>query len=306
MALRWVWASLLAVAVVLGLADGGVASVPSPKRDPAFVDLALVSPRPVDAAGDLPHIYGSRCHTHGWSVVRLCQFGDRDARKVMVAFGDSHMAQWHAALNRAAKLEGYQLRWASKGGCPAATVRVPADGSPEECNWWRRQLLRKIVALPRLDLVVMASSSWIPIYYPGTFTAIGTEAEREEAWGAGMEKTIRRLKGRGRRVMVIRDTPRLWVDAPSCLLSSGGETRPCSHDRTGTLLSGNWAQIQRLTATFPRVRAVQFTSAFCTRSRCRPVTSSYLLRFRDDNHMTNTFSSALTGRVRSRIRAVMK
>ncbi|HTY72984.1 MAG TPA: hypothetical protein VMI11_11250 [Actinomycetes bacterium] len=47
------------------------------------------------------------------------------------------------------------------------------------------------------------------------------------------------------------------------------------------------------------------TSAFCTASRCRPVTSTHVLRWRDRSHMSVTFSRLLSSRVRLMIRSAM-
>jgi hypothetical protein len=220
----------------------------------------------------------------------------------MVAFGDSHMAQWFGALRHVAQSGGYRLLWATKPGCPAADVLVPFD----ECMRWRDALLRKVAALPRVDLAVIASSSWITMLRPGTTTIVPTADERAQLWGSGMAKTVRRIKDTARRIVVIRDTPRLWINAPDCLRASDGDTRPCSQSRSTSLQPGFWQVEKALERRFARVRAIQFSSSFCAPRVCRPVTGSMLLRYRDDSHLTNTFSLAMSEIVGHRLASAFR
>jgi len=271
-----------------------------------MVDLSALTPTVDQAGGDRPSIYGSSCHAAATEVPELCLFGDEAAQKVMVAIGDSHMAQWFAPLNAAAVRGSYRLLWATKRGCPAATVTVRSAVTKEprlDCDVWRAALLELIAELPRVDMVVMSSSHWAMLLEPGTNTVITSERDRERSWHSGMTVTIRALSPAVRRILVIRDTPRPRFDVPTCLAQSGGDTRLCTQSRDRALKRSVWRAEKQLTSEFSMVRVAQLTSAFCTSVKCRPVTDSLVLRYRDDDHLTNTFATLLSGRLGSRIRA---
>jgi hypothetical protein len=272
-----------------------VGQVTDPRLDPLTVSLDDLSPAVTAAHEDRSPVERYHCHARS-AVPRICTFGHKS--RVMVAFGDSHMAHWFPALRRAARVTGYRLLWASKPGCPAPLVSSPYD----ECMVWRAGLLDRLTELPRIDLAVIGGSSWGPMLWPGTDTLIGTASERAEQWRIGMDRTIRRLSPNTRRFMVIRDTPRLWIDVPDCLLGSSGGTRPCSRTRSSSLQPGFWQAERSLAERYDRVTAVQFSSWFCARVMCRPVTSSHIIRFRDGDHMTNTFAAALSGLMTRHVR----
>lgn len=300
---------VVAAVIVLGLGGAAGAAVPEPSDDPTFVDVTELSPRLKVAMYDRPRVAHLPCNYRGTEVARFCIRGDRDSSRIMVGFGDSHVIQWFSAVRRTAKAGGYRLLWTTKPSCPAAAVRVldRETGLPyRACRMWRASLFEQLADLPHIDLAVMASSSWLPMLYPGTRRQITSSSDRAEAWRSGTARTIRALKPNTRRIMLIRDTPRLWVDAPGCLRSSGGDTRPCSQARSSALQTGLWMMEKRLDERFERVRAVQFTRAFCTSTTCRPVTDSLVLRYRDDNHMTDTFATELSDVFAKRVRQVLR
>ena len=297
-------AAALTAAVLLGLVPHPTAAAPTslfqsgprhrghqvtdPRLDPLVVNLDRLSPAIGVVQDDRPTVEKYRCHArtaHPW----ICRFGHKP--KVMVAFGDSHMTQWFAPLRWAARASGYRLLWASKPGCPAPMVTQPFY----QCMVWRTELLDRLAKLPRIDLAVLGGSSWGTMLRPGTNTVISTSDDRAEQWRIGMNRTIRRLSPNTRRFMVIRDTPLMPMDVPTCLRSSSGDTRPCSQPRWSGLQPGFWRAESSLARQYARVSAVQFSSWFCAVGMCRPVTASRMVRFRDDDHLTNTFATAMSG-----------
>jgi len=306
--LRRTAAVSLALGLVLAAAQPSQGSVPPPQNDPLQVDLARLTPTPGRAKDDVPPIHTGSCDPGSSTAADLCRFGDPHGSKVMVAIGDSHMAQWFSAVNRTARRDGFRLLWATRRGCPAATVTVRSARTQQpylDCDVWRSAVLEKVASLRRVDLVVMSSSHWATLLQPGTDTEITAGRERRTAWHAGMKYSIRAVVPTAKRILVIRDTPRLGVNAPACLLAGGGDTRLCSQSRSLALKAGPWRAERELTSDFARVTVAQFTSAFCSPRRCRPVTEDLVLRFRDGDHLTNTFASKMSGRMDHRIHAAL-
>jgi hypothetical protein len=269
--------------------------VTDPRLDPLVADLDRLAPDIAVVQDDRPPVERHRCHART-AFPWICTFGHKP--KVMVAFGDSHMTQWFSALRWAARVAGYRLLWASKPGCPAPMVAQPFG----ECMVWRKALLDRLSQLPRIDLAVIGGSSWLTMLRPGTQTAILSSEERAEQWRIGMNHTIRRLSPNTRRFMVIRDTPVMSMDVPTCLRSTGGDTRPCSRPRWSALHQGFWRAERSLAKRYARVSAVQLSSWFCASGMCRPVTDSLMVRFRDDDHLTNTFATAMSGLMTRQVR----
>jgi hypothetical protein len=268
-------------------------AVPSPTDDPSTVDLGTLTPRAQDAVDDRPGIYDNGCHDGPGQVdPRLCRYGDGEARRVMVALGDSHMAQWFTALNRFASRDGYRLLWATKSACPAPSVRLRSHQTGEpyrNCTQWRRTLLEKVAALPRVDLVVTSSSHWHTLLYPGSNTAITSSTDRVEAWRRGLRATVRSLGPTADRVLILRDSPNFHQDVPSCLLNTGGDADACSVAPSKAFREALWRVERKLASSVSRVRTVQVTAALCVDTSCRPVTDSMVLRYRDEAHLTDTF-----------------
>ena len=114
-----------------------------------------------------------------------------------------------------------------------------------------------------------------------------------------MRRTVLALRATADHIVIMRDTPHMRVVAGSCLRSSGGDNRHCQTAYSAALANPFWGSERYVARGYSDVGTADFTSAFCTTTRCRPVTSTHVLRWRDRSHMTATFASLLTTRVRT-------
>lgn len=304
---------VIAAAAVLGLlasAAPAAALVPDPRDDPKHVALSALTPSTGSAYYDRPPVYDNGCHVPTHTVTaRFCVYGDPHARKVMVAFGDSHIAQWWGALNKIAWHDGYRLLWATKSACPApvVSVRIWRTAYPyAECDVWRQSMLKKIADLPRLDVVVMGGYHWHQLRYPGTNTLISKPAERQAAWRDGLTRSIRRIRFTADHIMILRDTVNMWREVPACLSSTGGDTTGCAGSPRTGLSRMLWRAERQVAAEFGKVRAVQMTRFICADTVCGPVTSTDILRYRDDTHLTTTYVKVLSVKLRALIRKTIR
>jgi len=298
---------LLGFVLALGVTPAR-AAVPDPLDDPTHVALATLHPRTSAAAADLARVYSDRCHVaHEVTTPTHCTYGDRDATIRVIVVGDSIAAQWWAAIDGAARRAGWRITWMSKTACPAADVTVRSAGVRYvQCDTWRRNVLTKISGFARADLVVVAGSSSSTLIDRSNGAIITDSTAAAAEWAAGYRRTVDRLAPLARRVVILRDTPSFPSSIPSCVAAHSGWTSPCSRARSAAFSTARWDAEMAVDAAYPWVRATDMGDWLCQPSRCWPVTSSHILRYRDGHHLTNTFATALAPAMYSRLRWLMR
>jgi SGNH domain (fused to AT3 domains) len=283
-------------------------SLPSPANDPVHVSLATIRPAPASAKSDLPVVYGNGCHV--WSQAtthaHFCYYGDKSASKTVVLFGDSHEAQWFPAFNAAARTAHLKLLYITKTACPAQSVSVRSGSSLyAACDVWRDNAIALIKKRKHVDVIVMGGSANASVTKRHTNQLISNPTARATEWRAGTRRTVTALRGVAGEIVLIRDTPHMRVLGGPCLISTRGDNRACQTSYGEASAARFWSSEKRVAADYARVATADFTSALCTATRCRPVTSTNVLRWRDRSHMTATFSKLLAPRVRTMLRAAL-
>ena len=276
--------------------------------DPTQVSLSTLRPRVGDAKADLGRVYADGCHV-AKPVTRPvhCTYGRRDGTIRVVVIGDSIAAQWWAAIDGAARRGGWRVTWMTKSACPAADVTIRSSGARyTACDTWRRNVLTKIRGISRVDLVVMTGSSSSTLLRRSDGAVISDPTARWAEWEAGYRRTVARLAGQVRRVAILRDTPAFSSSIPSCVAAHSGWTQPCSRARSGALAAGPWGAEMAVDASYTWVRATDLADRVCQTTRCWPVTSDRILRYRDAHHMTDTYAASMASAMYSRLRWLMR
>jgi hypothetical protein len=272
--------------------------IPDPATDPARIDLSTTRPDPASAASDLPVVYPNGCHVFAPQITRarFCVYGDRQATKTVVLIGDSHVAQWFPAFDAAARSDHVKLLYLTKSSCPGETVSVrvwQGNAYYRACDTWRDNAFALIKKQKHVDLVVMGGFSRHQMVERHSNIHITDPRARAREWGAGIRRTVQALGGVAGGFVILRDTPLMKLDSAHCLLSSGGDNKGCQTSY-GSASSPLFGQTEQAVAReYANVGTADFTSAFCTSTRCRPVTSTGILRWRDQGHMTTTFARLL-------------
>jgi hypothetical protein len=297
---------VLLLAMLLA-ASPASAAVPDPADDPTRVSLSDLLPRVGAAAEDRGRPYTDGCHVaFDVTTPTHCPYGDRDGTKVVVVVGDSIAAQWWASIHGAGQKGAWRVIWMSKTACPAADVTIRSGGSAyTACNTWRRNVLAKVRNLSRVDLLVMSGSSQSTLLSRTDGSALTDPSLRAAEWQAGYERTVDAVAGQVRRIVILRDTPTFTFRVPGCLKANSGWTKPCSRLRTDALAAAPWRAEQAVDARYDWVRATDMANWICQTTRCWPVTSGRILRYRDNHHLTNTFARALAPAMYSRLRWLM-
>lgn len=270
------------------------AAAASPTPLPATVEGPVpgdLQPSLLRARDDLPVIYSDGCHLAiPATVPGRCVFGDPTSSTTVVLFGDSHAAQWFPALERLARTQDWRLVSLTKSACPSAEVTVwnsNLDRVYSECDTWRAQALARIAA-ERPALVVVANSRLQQLVVDGRTVSSLVD---ESAWEAGLARTLATLRSSAGDVAVIGDTPRSAVDPPVCLSAHLADALACATPLDRATAPAHTAA-ERATALSEGAAFVDPTPWVCPSAPCPAVIGPYLV-YRDQHHLTATFSSAL-------------
>jgi hypothetical protein len=162
-------------------------------------------------------------------------------------------------------------------------------------------MLRRIVAM-RPQMVILSS-------YDHYVARDGEPSETRGTAAAGrngLRRTYGLLSSAGINTVVIRGTPSPGFDVPACLsrrASGAPLSRNCEYDRErSSSRSRSPRRMTRLadSSTSPR----DVNDRFCSGQRC-PVVQRGAIVFRDDGHLTATFSLATAPVLRARIARAM-
>ncbi|HYF28306.1 MAG TPA: acyltransferase family protein [Baekduia sp.] len=229
------------------------------------------------------------------SRLAVCAFGvgPERARATVAVVGDSHAAHWRAALAPVARAERWRALSLTRTGCPFS--RAPRDvdePARTNCLQWNREVLGWLRAHPEVTTVFVAARA-------GADVERGTPAEGYAAAWRALPPTVR-------RVVVLRDTPRLRFATLGCV------ERALASDRAG----GDACAVVRRRAlqpdpqvtaarAVPRARVVDLSEVFCDRRVCRPVIGG-ALAYRDEDHLTPTFARTLAPLLQREVRRALR
>ena len=263
------------------------AAARDPRRPCSNAKLRLtVVPTPLEAHKQR----GAPCpkiETRG--LLYVCGFGApaRKAATTVALIGDSHASHWRAALDVVARERGWAGVSLSHTGCPLskATKNLPGPRRAE-CVEWNRQVVRWLARHPEVTKVFVGQiSGGAGVIAPGRDQLAAQRAGYVAAWKA--------LPASVEQVVVLRDTPKVLGDTDTCVERAIDRRRPagsaCRVARGGALNVDSAAVAGRSARS---VQVVDLTPFFCDRRFCYPVVGGALV-FKDQNHMTETFSKSL-------------
>src|SRR3712207_4439543 len=208
-----------------------------------------------------------------------CVYGDPNGARTVVLFGDSHMEQWVPAFDLAAERAGWKVVSWTKWACPILdqSVRNPQlNREYTECATWRDATVQRIVDL-QPDLVITGQSDRLP-----------GESLADDVYAARTVDTLTRLTNAGLDVHHMRDTAYQAEDVPVCVSAHLTDVSQCARpteqswiSARGDVLAASLAA-QGIPSTDPRPWQ-------CSATAC-PVVVGNMLVYRDDSHLTATFS----------------
>jgi peptidoglycan/LPS O-acetylase OafA/YrhL len=235
-----------------------------------------------------------------------CALGDARASTTIALLGDSHADHWVGGLDRAGKENGWRIEPHVMGGCPVADLTGLIDGAVarrhRKCTRYREAAVTHLIA-QKPSAVILANSD----YYMNAGAGLRAGyTVPERAWTEGMRRTYARLARAGIAVIVIRGTPWVPFDVPSCL--SRREARllfatNCSFEVDGAFIARARSAQDAAARGLP-VRFVDMNDHVCGAGRCAAVRGGTVM-YTDDNHLTASYSRSLGSALGARISAVV-
>jgi hypothetical protein len=237
-----------------------------------------------------------------------CQVGDPDGERTVALIGDSHALQWLPAFQQVARARGWKLYFWYKPACPVVDVPVwsgKAKGPYTTCDGWRDSVMERLAGLPRLDAV------FIGRYAGYTRSVIRPDGGRTSAadvaahWREPVRELFADLLKSAETVVVLRDNPWPGQDVPACLSEHAREPAECAFDRDGSVHRDEPLYDAERAAAKPSGRAVRFvdlTELLCpAASPCPVVSPGGVIMYRDDDHLTASYTESLWGEIDRRV-----
>ncbi|WP_193046318.1 acyltransferase family protein [Mycolicibacterium baixiangningiae] len=257
----------------------------------ALVDkVPSITPSPQAANADNPDV--NDCQLNYTQVIpKFCEYGDKESDIEVALVGDSHAGQWIPAMEAVAAERGWKLVVATKSACPYLDIAVFSDNLNrpyDECRAWNEQMGAYLTGPGKPDAVVLSYG----VYNTGDRNLLISGAQAR--WGP--------LVAQGTKVIVIRDTPAPGRNVPDCVAEHGDRLTACARSRDEALAKRDQSQAAAVEAV-PGVQMVDLTDWICPGSQCSPVIGGVLV-FRDNTHMTATYSRSLTPQLAKRFPSV--
>jgi peptidoglycan/LPS O-acetylase OafA/YrhL len=266
----------------VGASDLEVAVTLAEKGGP----LPSFSPDAAHLLADVDYMPGDCRSGRGRIAHTVCEMGDAKGRKTMVLMGDSTAAMYVPGMSRAAKRLHWSFRPFVKYQCPAADVLQIQAGKPfRECSPWRRWAERKLAKI-HPDVVVLVGLTNL-----NEATESGAaENDDLDAWQAGTERTVAKVKRHSGAVIVLGMMPRPSTDPVDCLSNPESTMQDCSFpidDLSDTSRAASLAG-----ARAAQARYVDWLDWVCADGICPEVIGSTAV-WADKHHLTATFSRTL-------------
>ena len=231
------------------------------------------------------------------SLPMPCNLTGSSSSVKIALVGDSHSAQYMAAMMVLAIKNNWQVISYSKGGCPFSYAeRVHDVVLKDACKKWVAKAMT-ILATGNFDIVITSQGS-------GREWASGKENEKLYAQ-AGLVKLWQKLNSLNLPVLAIRDNPIQNEDALTCIADAQDfNFDACSRPRSKALLFDAQVGAVRLVNS-PMTQLIDFTDVFCGAEKCEAVIGGVIVG-RDQDHLTNTFTKTLAPYIEVEIKRLLK
>jgi hypothetical protein len=237
------------------------------KRVRPTPDQALITPNVACARGD---------------VADSCSYGPADPVATVALLGDSHAAHWRAGMEVVARAKRWRVVEFARPHCPfseAAPAR--SEGDAAACAAFNRGVVEWLAANPSVTTVFVSNNARLAMAEKGLDYKVD-----------GARRALQGLPASVTRVVVLRDTPTVFLGTPDCIRRAvrrkRAPGRQCAVPRKRALVTdGTAVAAERLGRD-----VIDLTPFFCDAKVCFPVIGGVLVH-KDRDHLTQTFSATL-------------
>ena len=264
-----------------------VQPTPSPSGSPVASDGPItlpadLTPSLASARDDEERLRGDGCLAfERVTTPPNCVYGVKGSAITIALVGDSHASHWFPAIEAIALERGWRLLTFVKVSCSFTTLvqrNLALKREYRECTAFNEATVARLNQIkPALTIIVNRR----------TFRPIEENITSALA-GAALGEMVARIPG---ATAILVDTPDPSRDVPACLSKRPSDIRAClfAQDDADNREIGI---AERVAADVSGARLIDLTANICTEWPCSPISGSVLI-YRDEDHMTETFSRSL-------------
>ena len=264
-----------------------VQPTPSPSGSPVASDGPItlpadLTPSLASARDDEERLRGDGCLAfERVTTPPNCVYGVKGSAITIALVGDSHASHWFPAIEAIALERGWRLVTFVKVSCSFTTLvqrNLALKREYRECTAFNEATVARLNQIkPALTIIVNRR----------TFRPIEENITSALA-GAALGEMVARIPG---ATAILVDTPDPGRDVPACLSKHPSDIRAClfTQDDADNREIGI---AERVAADVSGARLIDLTANICTEWPCSPISGSVLI-YRDEDHMTETFSRSL-------------
>ena len=264
-----------------------VQPTPSPSGSPVASDRPItlpadLTPSLASARDDEERLRGDGCLAfERVSTPPNCVYGVKGSAITIALVGDSHASHWFPAIEAIALERGWRLLTFVKVSCSFTALvqrNLALKREYRECTAFNEATVARLNQIkPALTIIVNRR----------TFRPIEENITSALA-GAALGEMVARIPG---ATVILVDTPDPGRDVPACLSKHPSDIRAClfAQDDADNREIGI---AERVAADVAGARLIDLTANICTEWPCSPISGSVLI-YRDEDHMTATFSRSL-------------
>ena len=292
----------------LRVVDGGDIAVATPVvaegvvAEGVVAEQAVAPMTPAQARDDIVTVGPvERCSAQlaDVAVPPDCVYGDPAGSVTVAVVGDSHAQQWLPALDAAGTENGWRVLGWTKSACTMFDVTLWSkrlERRYDECDTWRASVLDQLRRAAPIDLLVMTNTySYRDVLDDGNGHRLEDPARADVLWQQAAQRSFAELLGVARKVVRLEDTPWPTDDVPTCLSAQPGSPSACGFD-TAARSNLDRELIALEAAVAPDgVRFLDLGADVCPAQWCEVVDERGVIVFRDQHHLTQTFSRSLAG-----------
>ena len=210
-----------------------------------------------------------------------CVYGVKGSAITIALVGDSHASHWFPAIEAIALERGWRLLTFVKVSCSFTTLaqrNLALKREYRECTAFNEATVARISEVKPALTIIVNRRTFRPIA-DGITSALA---------GAALGEMVARLPG---ATAILVDTPDPGRDIPACLSKHPNDIRAC-HFTQDDADNREIGVAERVAADVSGAQLIDLTSSLCATWPCSPISGSLLI-YRDEDHMTKTFSRSL-------------
>jgi peptidoglycan/LPS O-acetylase OafA/YrhL len=229
-----------------------------------------------------------------------CVYGNPNGTYTVALVGDSHASALFPGVNLVARAHGWKLTAYLKIDCPfldmGVDIALPLPRRPyPSCSTWNGNVVSKLKQSPP-DLVIVSMSRWI---WPANG---GSDVVSRDI--SALTRQIQKLPPSS-KVVIIQDPPLpTYEKVPDCLSAHLTDYRKCAITRSRAVGSNMGAR-EKGAAKATGAGLIDLTSAVCPGTGNCPVVINNMIVWRDEHHLTATFSASLAPAIDAQLVAIL-